>query len=81
MRFIKDWSEGYYEYGMIRYKNMGYARIKALIEDDSEAIFTPCSYKIKSLETLEGARFPIEEIASFRGRFCEQAKKGEVIIA
>ncbi|MDI6690669.1 MAG: hypothetical protein QME50_02230 [Candidatus Bathyarchaeota archaeon] len=81
VRFIKDWSEGYYEYGMIRYKNVGYARIRALIVDDSEAIFTPCSYKIRNLETLEGVRLPIEEIASFRGRFCEQAKTGETVIA
>jgi predicted nucleotidyltransferase len=33
------------------------------------------------VKILEGARFPIEEIASFRGRFCEQARKDETIIA
>jgi len=81
MRFVKDWSETYYEYGAIRYKNVGYAKIKAVVEDDSETIFTPCSYKIRNVETLEGVRFPIEEIASFRGRFCEQARNSEVVIA
>jgi predicted nucleotidyltransferase len=81
MRFVKDWSETCYEYGAIHYKNVGYAKIKAEIEDDSEAIFTPCSYKIRNVETLEGARFPIEEIASFRGRFCEQARIGELVMA
>jgi len=81
MRFVKDWGETYYEYGAIRYKNVGYAKIKAVVEDDSEAIFTPCSYKIRNVETLEGVRFPIEEIASFRGRFCEQARIGELVIA
>jgi len=31
---------------------------------------------------LEGMKVPsLREIVSFRGRFCEQAKKGEVIIA
>jgi predicted nucleotidyltransferase len=60
---------------------MGHAKIKAEIEDDSEAIFSPCCYKIKNVSTREGVRFPIEEIASFRGRFCEQARVGEVVIA
>lgn len=81
IRFIKDWSEISERYGETRYKNMGYARVKAVVEDDLEAIFTPCTYKIKNLKTLEGAKFPIEEIVSFRGRFCEQARQGEIIIA
>jgi predicted nucleotidyltransferase len=81
MRFVKVWNETNAEYGAICYKNVGYAKIKAIVEDDSEAIFTPCSYRIKNVKILEGARFPIEEIASFRGRFCEQARKDETIIA
>jgi predicted nucleotidyltransferase len=81
MRFVKDWNEAKERYGTIRYKNVGYAKIRAEIEDDSKAIFTPNSYKIRNVNILEGVRFPIEEIASFRGRFCEQAKKGEVVIA
>jgi predicted nucleotidyltransferase len=81
MRFVKDCSEINTEYGAVCYKNLGYAKIKAIIEDDSEAIFTPCNYKIKNVKILEGARFPIEEIASFRGRFCEQARKDEIVVA
>jgi len=81
IRFVKDWSEIEVEYGMIRYKNMGYAKIKAEIEKDSEAFFTPCSYNIRNTMIIEGPRFPIEEITSFRGRFCEQARTGEVVIA
>jgi len=81
MRFVKDWSEIHSEYAAVCYKNVGYAKIKAKVEDDSEAIFTPCNYKIKNVDILEGMRFPIEEIASFRGRFCEQARTGEVVIA
>ncbi len=80
MRFVKDWNETKTEYGAVRYKNVGYAKIRALIEDDSEAIFTPCSYKIKNVEFLEGMCFPIEEVASFRGRFCEQARTDEAVI-
>jgi predicted nucleotidyltransferase len=81
IRFVKDWNEIDGKYGEICYKNVGYSKIKAAVIDYSEAIFTPCSYKISSAEILEGAHFPIEEIASFRGRFCEQARRGEVVIA
>lgn len=81
IRFVKDWNEVQEQYGTIRYKNVGHAKIRAEIEDDSEAIFTPCIYKLRNVDVLEGVRFPIEEIASFRGRFCEQAKKGEVVVA
>jgi len=82
MRFIKDWSEIHESYGTVQYRNVGYAKIKAEIMDDSDAIFTPCTYKLTNAEILEGTRVGlIEEIASFRGRFCEQARKGEIVIA
>jgi predicted nucleotidyltransferase len=83
IRFVKDWSEVTEKYGMIRYSNEGYAKIKAKIADDSEAIFTPCIYKIENAKILEGTftSMPIEEIVSFRGRFCEQAKMGETVVA
>jgi predicted nucleotidyltransferase len=81
IRFVKDWNEIDEKYGEICYKNVGYSKIKATIIDNSEAIFTPCSYKISSAEILEGVHFPVEEIVSFRGRFCEQARKSEVVIA
>ncbi|MFB0567405.1 MAG: hypothetical protein ACETVM_02315 [Candidatus Bathyarchaeia archaeon] len=82
VRFVKDWNEIEEKYGTILYRPEGYAKIKATVVDDSKAIFTPCCYKIGNLEILEGTRIEaIEEIVSFRGRFCEQAKKGETVIA
>jgi len=82
IRFVKEWNEIEEKYGTILYKPEGYAKIKAKVVDDSEAIFTPCSYKIENVEILEGTCVePIEEIVSFRGRFCEQAKSGEMVIA
>ena len=82
IRFVKDWNELSEQYGSIIYKPEGRARIKATVIDDSEAIFTPCSYKLADVEILEGPHVePIEEIVSFRGRFCEQARSGEVVIA
>lgn len=82
VRFVKDWNEIEEEYGTIRYKSVGYARIKATVVDDSEMIFTPCRYKISDVEFIEGTcAESIEEIVSFRGRFCEQAKNGETVVA
>ncbi len=82
VRFVKDWNEVEEEYGTIRYESAGYARIKARVVDDSEMIFTPCCYKIEDVKVIDGARVEsIEEIVSFRGRFCEQARNGETVIA
>lgn len=82
LRFVKAWNEVDEEYGDVQYKNMGHARIEATVIDDSEAIFTPCSYRIEDTVFLEGPEFgPVTEVASFRGRFCEQAKVGERIVA
>jgi hypothetical protein len=82
IRFVKNSDEIDEHYGDIQYKNNGIAEIKATIVDDSEAIFTPCTYKIDNVHVLKGSQGgQIAEIASFRGRFCEQAKVGETIIA
>jgi predicted nucleotidyltransferase len=82
IRFVKNWDETDEKYGDIQYKNNGYAKIKATVVDDSESIFTPCRYAIKSADVMEGPKLsPITEIASFRGRFCEQARNGETVIA
>mgnify|MGYP006910769107 CR=1 FL=1 len=51
--------------------------------DASEAIFTPCVYKIEDVKFV-AAQHTVSlprEIVSFRGRFCEQAKEGEKILA
>jgi len=73
IRFVKDWSQVNAQYGDVCYKNAGYAKITATIADDSEALFTPCTYRIENVKVAEGAkREPIREIVSFRGRFCKQ---------
>ncbi|UCD26920.1 MAG: nucleotidyltransferase domain-containing protein [Candidatus Bathyarchaeota archaeon] len=82
IRFVKDWNEIEEKYGTILYKSVGYTKIRAKVVDDSEAIFTPCSYKIDDVKVIRGVHVEsIEEIVSFRGRFCEQARSGEVVIA
>jgi predicted nucleotidyltransferase len=82
VRFVKDWNEVKEKYGDVHYVNVGYAKLRATVVDDSESIFTPCSYKLSNVQILEGPKAePIEEIASFRGRFCEQLRQGETVVA
>lgn len=82
IRCVKDWNEIRERYGTVHYHPVGYAQIKAKVTDDSEMIFTPCHYKIDNVEIVEGSKIePIQEIVSFRGRFCEQARKGESVMA
>lgn len=83
VRFILDWSEVEESYGDRVYKRVGYARIKARVEDDCDSIFTPCRYTVSNVEFLDGISDvrPLIEVVSFRGRFCEQARRGEDIIA
>jgi predicted nucleotidyltransferase len=81
IRFVKDWNQTNEQYGDVCYKNCGYAKITATIADDSEGLFTPCTYGIEDAKVVEGSKLqPILEIVSFRGRFCVQAKKGEAIV-
>jgi predicted nucleotidyltransferase len=80
VRFVKDWSQISEQYGDVCYKNSGYAKITGRVADADEALFTPCTYQIENVTVVEGAKLePINEIASFRGRFCKQAKKGETV--
>jgi len=82
IRFLLDWDEVDEKYGDRTYIPSGYARIKARILDDSESIFTPCKYLIDKVKILEGTKVQtLKEIVSFRGRFCEQARKGEMVLA
>ena len=82
IRCVKDQAEVQEGYGDVRYKNVGYARIRAVIADVFEAVFTPCTYKIENTRVIDGTRLePITEIVSFRGRFCEQASEGEIVEA
>jgi uncharacterized protein len=82
IRFVKDWNETNEHYDEVCFKNSGYAKITANITDSSDALFTPCSYKLNDVAVVEGPNVsPITEVVSFRGRFCEQAIEGEAIEA
>jgi predicted nucleotidyltransferase len=79
VRFVKDWEETNEKYGDLIYKNSGPAKITAVVSDDSEALFTPCTYKLENVKIVEGPLLQITEVTSFRGRFCQQARVGEKV--
>ena len=82
IRFVKDWTETSEHYGDVCFKNIGYAKITAKIVDNTDSLFTPCTYKLDSFRVVEGPKLTaIQEIVSFRGRFCQQANIGEAIEA
>jgi hypothetical protein len=82
IRCVKAWNEVPEKYGRVQYRLVGEVKLRATVIDDSEMIFTPCTYPIEDAEILHGncVESP-REIVSFRGRFCEQARKGEGIVA
>lgn len=81
IRCIKEWDEIKEEYGDFEYYPIGRALVQAVITNDDESIFTPCSYKIEDVKILSGTQVNnLTEIVSFRGRSCE-AKKDDVLLA
>ncbi|MFX1420437.1 MAG: nucleotidyltransferase domain-containing protein [Promethearchaeota archaeon] len=86
IRYIKspkDWKGNFYDY---QYNNSGRIKLKAEVIDSKDSIFTPCSYQINPLKILESTIDlkdtnirDINEISSFRGRYCEHVKDGELI--
>lgn len=82
VRFVKRPDEVGERYGDPRYESLGSSLIQARIHDDREAMFTPCRYLVGEVTHLEGE--PAEgllQIVSFRGRFADQARVGDVVIA
>jgi predicted nucleotidyltransferase len=82
VRCVKDWHEIHEQYDSVIYRPAGYTTVRARVTDDSQMIFTPCHYEIDCVDVVEGSKMKaIKEIVSFRGRFSEQARKGEYVMA
>jgi len=95
IRFVKDPVEVGESYGDRRYTPLGRAEIEATVADASQAIFTPCAYGVEDVRFKAPPQSPpilggktdgwevgdLREITSFRGRFCEQAREGERVLA
>jgi hypothetical protein len=82
IRCVKNLDEITETYGSINYQPVRDAKVHGTVVDDSEMIFTPCTYVIGDVKPLMSQpKRPLRHIVSFRGRFCEQARKGERIVA
>jgi len=82
IRCVKNPNEISERYGDNTYLPLGQTAIEGIVVNDSEAIFTPSIYAIKCNRVLEGPEdIDPSQIVSFRGRFCQQAKTGERILA
>jgi len=80
IRCVEDWDEIAETYGDSKYFQVGRATVMATISDDTKSIFTPCTYKIKDVHVRPTDLLP-SHLVSFRGRFCEQAKNGDRVLA
>ncbi|MFC1802484.1 hypothetical protein ACFL0D_00795 [Thermoproteota archaeon] len=60
---------------------IGKARITGRIIDDSKSIYTPCFYTIENAEVEFPIKCMVSELKSYRGKFTEQVKKGDIIEA
>lgn len=82
VRCVKNPIEVTERYSDNTYFPLGQAVIEAVVVDDSEGIFTPSRYLIDCTRVVEGPKnINPSQIASFRGRFSEQVKVGERILA
>ncbi|MFA4966138.1 MAG: hypothetical protein WC709_10975 [Thermoleophilia bacterium] len=82
VRFVKRPGEVPERYGDQRYEPLRSATIRARVDDASEALFTPCRYGVAEVTREDGAPAPgLCEIVSFRGRFADQARRGEWVRA
>jgi len=61
---------------------LGIVRLRATITDAEGAIYSPCNYGIEDGEYLDTCGYPIaSELLSYRGKFTEQAKEGDIVEA
>ena len=61
---------------------LGKMRLRAVVIDARDSIFTPCTYGVSDCIMLNGARLrEVSELVSFRGKFTEQAREGDAIEA
>jgi predicted nucleotidyltransferase len=77
IRYVRDSCEVESSYGDTFYQPKGEGSVNAVIVNDDEALLTPCKYFVSGKVRLAGKKEKIQEIMSFRGRFCDQATIGE----
>jgi hypothetical protein len=55
-------------------------RGRAVISDDRLSIFSPCQYRLEKVNTFDPQiDYAVSELISYRGKFTEQAKRGDLV--
>ncbi|MDO8123425.1 MAG: hypothetical protein Q6364_03505 [Candidatus Hermodarchaeota archaeon] len=81
VRAVLNWDQVQRQYGDYTFHPLGQARVRCIITDDRDGLFTPCRYEIEDVEFLKGEEWDeVREIVSFRGRFTEQVRQDEEVI-
>ena len=79
VRFVQDPGEVRERYGERRFRYLGHTTLRTSVVDDRSAIFTPCSYGVEDAVVLDGPEAgDLKTLVSFRGRFTDQVRRGEV---
>ena len=82
IRCVKNWREITERYGDSQCAPIGEYTVSGEVTGDEESLLTPCRYLIKHVEVLSGnPTCTPREVVSFRGRFAEQAIRGERVLA
>ncbi len=70
-------------YGDRVYREKGWARIRAIASDASEALFMPALYRVEKVEVIEGEvdALSLREVVSFEGLYRDVVDSGEEIEA
>ena len=63
------------------FRPLGTAVIRGVVTDDSDSMFTPCRYGLEESRTLLGVPGPVIELFSYRGKFTEHVRRGQLIEA
>lgn len=77
VRLVLDWNDIDESFNSFNYSFEGKSKIEGMILEDEFSIFTPNTYLIKKTRTLDGKSYDVNRIVSYRGRFTEQAEKGD----
>ena len=81
VRFVKLPQETRERYGDPVYEPLGPMTVRGWVHDASEALFTPCRYGVAEVTCEHGPGAAVNEIVSFRGRFADQAERGDHVHA
>lgn len=71
-------------YGDRVYREKGVARVRTVVSDASESLFTPAVYRVEDVEVLEGdeeVRHQLREIVSYEGLYRDVVDSGEEVDA